>query len=195
MSPATTAQEKIRIDSDHRYFMGSITVPGFTEICKDLGIIKENRFYTDEGRDVGTKVHEWCLFLAQGNESETGPDSRIKGRVNGFRKFLNESLFSFSFGEIPQNCGTSFACTPDLVGHIGVFSVVIDIKAGAPQKWHRLQLAAQKIALADGGFKAQKAYSLYLRDDSYRLIEHETKEDEYRWKAFVAAYHAKKRYA
>lgn len=190
-----TMTQEIKLDSDHRYFVGDKRVPGFTEICKSLGVIKDNNFYTDEGRDEGNALHQWMLFLAQGQEPEAEPDPRIAGRVQGFRKFLADTGFQFKGGETPLYDPVSrFACTPDVWGGIYPHTYVIDVKRGAKLPWHVLQTAAQKLALGAYGFRAQKRASLYLKDGDYRLVQHEDEDDLKRWQALVTAYHAKSFY-
>lgn len=182
----------IKLDSQHRYFAGEDRIPGFTEICKSLGVIEDNNFYTAAGREEGSALSEWALFLAQGMTPSEAPDPRIAGRVAGIVKFMSESGFKFSGGELPLfDPDARFAATPDIWGHIGGVSWVIDVKRGTKQKWHPLQTAAQAIALRANGFKVQKRGNLYLKDGGYRLDEHTDPSDESRWKILVQAYHAK----
>ena len=187
--------EKIRLDESHIYWLGQERIPGYSEIMKSAGI-GINPFWTDSGRDLGTALHQWVLFLAQGQEPEDAPDERIAGRVAAFRRFIEESGFKFAGGEEPQyEPNLRYACTPDLWGHIGSFSCVIDVKSGAKELSHSAQTAAQKLALAANGFRAQKRYALYLKDDkTYRLCEHMDSVDESRWRAIVTAHHAKQWY-
>lgn len=191
----------IRLDEkDHSYWAGDplgkyIRVPGYSEIVKDLGIVRDNPHWTEQGREMGTALHLYLLFLAQGKKLSTEPDPRIAGKVKGIQKFLENSGFKLAFGEVPQYDPTlRFACTPDLVGHLGSFSVNIDCKAGASQKSHVLQLAAQNIALAAGGFRVQKSFVLYLKDDDFRLVEQDTRIHEPRWRSIVQTYHIKQEY-
>jgi len=185
----------LTLDADHRYWWDKQSVPGFSEICKDLGGTKDNPFYTDEGRDEGMALHKWLIFLASGQEAKDEPDERIAGRVAGIRKFLGESAFRFEGGETPLYCKPlNFACTPDIWGHLGSRAAVVEAKRGKKLKYHCLQTAAQKIALASNGFIALDRYSLHLRDGDYRLEQHTDKADEDRWKILVMAYHAKTHY-
>lgn len=185
----------LRLDSEHRYWLGPQQVHGFTEIARAMGIIAENPFYTAEGRDQGTAIHQWLLFLAQGQEPECPPDERILGRVEAIKKFLYETGFKFVGGEKPvYETISRYACTPDLWGHIGQYSAVIDAKRGGKLGWHPLQTAAQRMALACEGFAAQRRFTLYLSDGSYKLEEHKNNRDFDAWKAVVAAFHTREAY-
>lgn len=186
----------IRRDEEHRYWIpagtGEKRVAGFTEICVDLGVIKTNPFHTEAGRQEGVALHQWNLFLAQGQEPASPPDDRIAGRVLGFRKFLADTGFKFFGGEQPvYDRINQVACTPDLWGGIGNWLWVIDNKRGGKEKTHKLQTACQKLALTANGVKIEKRGSLYLKDGDYRLIEHDDFADEVRWKAIAGGYHAK----
>lgn len=183
-------------EKTHRYAEDGRHVPGFTEVCQDLGIIKPNPFYTPDGREEGNALHSWLLFLAQGQEPSEPPDERIAGRVEGIRKFLKESAFQFVGGETIQHCaGLGYCCRPDLWGIIDKRTCIVEAKRGAKMKYHALQTAAQRLALAVNGFSARQRFGLYLRDGDYRLIEHTDPQDERRWVAICSAYHAKKCYS
>ena len=196
--PMGATVPKVWRSPDHEYFLEperKIKIPGFSEIVRDLGIVKDNPYWTDAGREEGTILHAWLLFLAQGKEPSIPPNPRIAGRVQGIRKFLEESKFKLSFGEEPQYDPVScFACTPDLIGYIGALQVNIDAKRGDPQKWHVLQLTAQKIALASGMVHIEKSFGLYLRDGDYRLVEQDTRKHETKCRAIVSGFYAKKEY-
>lgn len=187
---------KVELDEKtHLYTYEGRPVPGFSEICKALGIIKPNPFYTADGRAEGNAIHQWLLFLAKGYESNEAPDPRIAGRVEGIRKFLRESAFRFVGGEEPQYCADLGYCgSPDLWGIIDSRTCVLDCKRGAKMKHHALQTAAYRLLLSDNRFNARQRFCLYLRDGDYRLIEHTDDQDEKRWRAIVSAYNASQFY-
>lgn len=186
----------VKLDDKHVYTVDGRRVPGFTEICTALGIIQPNTFWTPEGRAEGAAIHEWLLFLAQGQESDSLPDERIAGRVEGIRKFLGESKFKFVGGETRLHCaGLGYCGTPDLWGTINGRTCVIDAKRGAKSKIHALQTAAYRLLLAVNGVSARDRFALYLKDGDYRLVEHADTQDEKRWVSIVSAYHAKKFYS
>lgn len=204
------AKEILTIDTEHRYWLGTVRKYGFSEICSSLRVGEEecegcrrheshshsSSFWTEDGREQGKALHKWILFLASGRETDQVPEPELKGRIAAIRKFLTDTKFKFAGGETPlYDPMTDTACTPDIWGHIGSWSWVIDGKRGAYRKVHQLQTACQKSALRSVGFNAQKRGSLYLYDSGdYCLIQHEDRADENNWKAIAAAFHAKKKY-
>ena len=183
----------IRLDREsHRYYLDNgEEVPGYSQICRDLGIVKDNTFYTEQGREEGNALHLWLGFLARGKTPAGPPDPRIAGRVEGIGKFLWQTGFQIAGGEVPlYDPINRYACTPDLYGHIFGISWVLDMKRGAKLPSHRLQTAAQDTALRANGFRAQKRGALYLKDGDYRLDEHTDKSDRANWAAIVEGYHA-----
>lgn len=186
---------KTTLSESHEYKVDGVAKPGFTHIAKSMGVIKENPFYTEEGREQGIALSKWSLFLAKKQEPESEPDLRIAGRVAGFRKFMAESNFEFVGGEQPlYHPQLNFCGMPDLYGNLRGFSSVIDVKRGAKLKWHRLQLACYKMLLEENGFWPTKRYGLYLRDEGYSLVEYSDEEDEELWLAIVAGYYAVEAY-
>ena len=184
----------VRLDGNHKYWTprrdGELQVPGYSEICAALGVTKPNPFYTHEGREKGIAIHAWGSFHAQGKTATAEPDERIRERVEQVKRFLSETKFVLAGTERsmydPVN---GFACTPDLYGSIGLWQWVIDLKSGGKVKSHPLQTAAQAIALKANGFRPQKRGAAYLKDGTYRLVEHSDIMDEVHWKAIVAGYH------
>ena len=189
----------VRIDADHRYWIpgprGEERRPGYSELVKDLGIVKDNPYYTEDGRAEGVALHLWLGHLARGLAFKSEPDPRIAGRVEGIKKFLADTKFKIMGGEVPMYDPINrFACTPDLHGMMGKFLWVIDAKRGAKLPNHKLQTAAQFIALRSNGIRVQKRASLYLREGDYRLEEHTDSMDMARFGIFVSAWHLRKEY-
>jgi CRISPR/Cas system-associated exonuclease Cas4 (RecB family) len=178
-----TATRAVRLDEDHRYWVGSLNVPGYSEILDSMGFPK-NPFWTEAGRAEGEALHQWLLFLAQGNEPASEPDARIAGRVAGIQKFFAEHAFEFVGGESPLYSPVGYCCTPDLWGRLEGAPVVIEAKRGSKMKRHALQTAAQARALEDSGFTVrlplrplpQRRRTTTLRrstddmDDDFRLL-------------------------
>ena len=185
----------IRIDKAHRYWIPGATkelqVPGYSELSNSMGVTKPNPFYTSDGRDRGISVHKWFHFLAYGKVPEALPDERIRGKVEGIKKFLMDTRFILNGAEEPHYDPVNrTACTPDAWGHIGVWPWVLDVKNGGKIKTHALQTACQTLALRANGFQPQKRGALYLKNGGYKLIDHTDRLDLDRWKDIAKGYHA-----
>lgn len=183
---------KLEFDSDkHRYTVNGEVMPFYSGIMASLGFAP-NPFWTDSGRAEGSAISLWVNFLGQGKEPATSPDERIAGRVDGYRKFLSDTQFKWEGGELPLFEPVSrFCCMPDFWGYLGNFAAVVEVKRGAKLPTHKLQTAAQSLALKANGFQVQRRYCLYLKDGGYRLEEHQDPQDENRWRVLCSAYYAK----
>lgn len=186
----TTTEQKIILDEQHRYWRGSIQVPGFSEILEAMGWPK-NPYWTPEGREEGRAIHEWLLFLSQGKDTDSPPDPRIAGRVEGIRKFLSVHRFELAGGETPQYSPLGYCCTPDLWGNLDGLPTIIEAKRGAAMGRHKLQTAAQFMALDASGFTAVRRLGLYLKDGDFALEEHDDEQDFDAWRSIVSAYNAR----
>ena len=185
----------VTCDENHIYRVDGIVKPGFSEIKESYGI-GANAFYTEAGREEGTALHKWLLFLAQGKDPASDPDYRIAGRVAAIRKFLKETGFKIHGGEVPfHSTRGDFCCTPDLWGMFQGQAAIFEAKRGAKESWHVLQTAAQKIALQANGVFIRERYNLYLKNDgTYRLDPHKDQSNEYDWLALAAAWHIKRKF-
>lgn len=192
-----TTLSGIRLDAEHRYYLADgRRVPGFSEILRDLGVTEENKFHTEFGRERGSAIHQWVRFLAEGGVPDSVPDERIADYIAQFQKFIEESRFRFKGGEEPvYHPSLGYATTPDLYGDLNGILSVIDVKGGAKELWHSLQTQAQKSALCANLIPIINRYSLYLKPDAYRLVQHTDAGDDGRWRSIVAAYQAKSFYS
>ncbi len=182
-------------DKDHIYTVEAQVKPGFSEILEKSGFPK-NKFWTEEGRAEGAALHKWLLFLAQGNVPNAEPDPRIAGRVRGIQKFFAENEFLFVGGEVPLYCPSLGYCvTPDLFGYLNGTPTVIEAKRGAAMARHKLQTAAQFIALTENGFPVENRLGLNLKNEGYTPDPHDDDEDFEAWRGIVAGHFAKERYS
>ena len=186
----------IQLDAaTHTYTVDNQRIPSFSEIAASY--FPANEFWTERGRDEGTHIHSACALLLENDLDWASVEPSVIPRVRGFEKFLKESAFKpeLALCEKPAYQPVlRFCCMPDFVGYLGNFSAIIEAKRGAKHPAHRLQTAAQLLALKAGGFKAQKRYALYLKDNDYRLEEHADPGDMPRWAAMVSGFHAARCY-
>lgn len=100
----------------HAYTYKGVLLESVTQILKSEGFI-DTTFYTEEGRDRGTRVHEATYHDDMNITNETEPE--IMPYLLAWRKFKKDTGF------IPQICETPMMCkaylyagTPDVVGEL-----------------------------------------------------------------------------
>jgi hypothetical protein len=151
----------------HRYSNG---LPSVTQILQGANIINPE-IYTQESKDRGTAVHAACEYWDKGDLDESELDSRIVPYLDAYKLFRMETRISYEWIEAPMDDAAHlYAGMPDRV-IISRPAMLIDIKSGAPERWHHLQTAAYVNMFADP-FSFQR-FSLYLNaGGKYRLVEH-----------------------
>lgn len=174
----------------HAYYLNGRRIPGVTDILKDVGFI-DTTYYTEDGRQHGTDVHEACEAVDRGDAPLEDVPADIFYEVRSWVRFRDEHGFEADAIEEPRASAVyGYAGTPDRVGTFarGPWQgrrFVIDFKTGAPEKWWRYQLAAYR-----GTFDAQEATTLGRM--SLRLDPAGAKPEPYAnhlgdWRVFAAA--------
>lgn len=122
----------------HIYRMKGRVIPGVTDpMANVLGI---NPYWTDAGRDFGTKMHLAIALCAQKDLDYATLDERLKPRVDAYEKFCLDFQFvpdvieQMFYSVSPEFCGT-----PD---QAKIGQLVVDFKKGKHLPEHALQLAA-----------------------------------------------------
>jgi RecB family exonuclease len=180
-------------------------IPSVTQILKAAGII-DDRFYTEEARDRGSAVHTLCERYAKGERTDA------KGRplasleyVNAFVKWMDEAdddgtelSYMKTEGIIEHELfGIRYCGKYDIFCEQNGTSLLVDIKTGAPAKWHLLQLAAYALAInptyimdlylsADGTY-SERVLSpralLYATDEwKAALVAAKQKQEAWEWR-------------
>jgi len=133
-----------RFDStDHSYWIGERQLPSVTTILEDLGIIG-NAYYTQESAERGRLLHE---YLADEDRSDTDPIRHGPGETIAWSKAAREDHHWACLEiETPRYHPLgSYAGTPDRVmrdlDEPRFKPFVVEIKTGAPCRWHQLQAA------------------------------------------------------
>lgn len=102
-------------------------------------------YFTDESRDRGTAVHEWCAAYGMGNYA-VPLRKEWRGYCDSFKRWSDKYLVEIlrceerlvsSIGYCGQ---LDLAC--EIEGQTGVG--VVDIKTGAHAIWHKIQVAAYR---------------------------------------------------
>jgi len=141
--------------------------PSVTGVIKSSGIIHlADDFYLTRG----SNVHDLIMFYDQ-NDYDPLETQRfgLDGYVDGWAAFLRDAGSSLIFDEIevPKYSKTyHFRGTPDRAGEYLGRSSIFDVKTGAEQKWHPIQLGGYEILLD----KPCEKYDIYLPGNGkYRI--------------------------
>lgn len=146
-------------------------IPSVTQVLKAAGVI-DDRWYTAEARDKGSAVHKLCERYAQGERQDKhGRALADLPYVNAFARWVAD----YCVWAIATECrvyhkvnGKPYAGTFDLLAEIGRRGVLVDIKTGAPAKWHAVQLAAY--AMARPADKAGKVKDRFINPDRIAVL-------------------------
>lgn len=182
----------LRRDKKHVYWLGKSRKPGFTEIATAMGVIRSNPFYTEQGREEGTRLSEWLKFLCEGRTPTEPPHSSIAVRVEAIKKFIRDTGFTIIEAEVPHyDSVVDACCTPDIVGYVREAVHLYDAKRGSKMNWHPLQTAAQAGALSWKGVIVERRSCLYLKKNGKydTSDEHKNPFDYENWKRICRAFH------
>ena len=144
-------------------------VPRVTEILKGAGLV-DATWFNPEATARGTMVHLACRLWDEGDLDLTTVPGVIATYLSAYMAWEAESPQSFVWIE-NQIIGPAYRGTPDRVG----LAAVWDIKTGAPQPWHALQLAAY-VSLLPDPYKYSR-FGIYLRDSGGYGIKEYPKAD------------------
>jgi len=170
----------ITLTEDHRYVneVGR-EYPGVTSVIRTAGLMgwmPDDDWYLDRGH----AVHSACELWDKGTLDEDALDPQIRPYLDAWRAYRRDTGYhAENVEEIEQ-----LVCNP-VVGYCGkIDRPGLDIKTGAPTKWHILQAAAYWHALKTRG----EWHSVYLRDDgTYKLVIYRASELQAAFKVFCAA--------
>jgi hypothetical protein len=187
----------ITLDESHVYRVDGIIKPGVTSILDYNGLISE--FCKQEfAAQKGSAIHVAAKLLFQDELDWDSIDKRIFPYVHSLALFVKHTGFKATSTETSgyyehlDYCGTWDVTGMFPAGsHDGDFAMrakgynmlddwVIDLKSGAPAKWHKLQSAAY-LPLSLAGNRG----ALYLQADGTmaKFVEHKDPGD---WSAFYS---------
>lgn len=169
-------------DNKHEYRFNDVLVPSVTQALVESGIVDVS-WFTEEGRLRGNDVHLAANLYDNGDLDESTVRDEIKGYLDAYKRFLEESGFVFIESErIVWNPTYRYAGRFDRIGSLNRRPTIIDIKTGAVEAWAGLQLAAYAACFNGREFDR---YALQLKSDgTYRLHQFKDRNDI---KTFIAA--------
>ncbi len=124
-------------------------IPSVTQVLKAAGVI-DDQWYTAEARDKGSAVHKLCERYANGDRfDKRGRELASLEYVNAYAAWQRDTLAY----ALATECrvyhrinGGAYAGTFDILAQILSRRALVDLKTGAPAKWHAVQLAAYAMA-------------------------------------------------
>ena len=177
--------------ASHTYTLEGRQLPSVTTILQAEGFI-DATWFTEYGRDRGTKVHQAVEFYDAGDLDEDSLDPVLKPYLAAWKRFKEEAHVTIEASEVRLASEVyGFAGTIDKVAAIGNVKAILDIKSGQVQPWTGLQLAAYHILLNE---PARKRYAVQLNNDgSYRLHEFKDRSDRAVFLAALTVHQWKRR--
>lgn len=192
-------------EDGHLYRLDGVVIPSNTQILKSEGLC-DDQFYTDEGRERGTRVHNACWYLDEGDLIWDSVAAEERGYVRAYEKFKRESGCTVELIETMLWSRSMFATRIDRGVVLNGRRTLIDLKTGAIQPWIEAQLGGQQIAINEriqaGDIKLEPInghpyyedrLSLHLhKDGGYRLIPWRSPDATDIFLAALRLYHWKK---
>lgn len=165
----------------HEYFdEAGAWVPGVTEILRKVGVlvpppVRGMDYYFERGR----KGHLALELFDLDNLDELTLDDQLKGYVNAWRKFKEETGFVVeNIERIVFNKRLRYAGTLDRIGVLNGRRTVLDIKTGAVQKGVALQVEGYREALNVEDWYRYDRHGIHVRQDgTYRLTKFDDPSD------------------
>lgn len=182
--------DELHLDhATHTYTVGDTVYPGVTDILKAAGLI-DGEWFTEESRERGELVHIATALYDQSRLKLAQVPDEIRGYVEGWIKFRNESVCQIV--EIETHlCSTvlGFAGTRDRLIKMHGISGILDIKTGTKVFWHAIQT---------GGYKAldhaARRFCIYLKSNgTYKIDPHNDDIDVHNFHTCLSMYKIKKR--
>lgn len=179
--------------ASHTYTLDGKELPGVTQVLSAEGFI-DQAWFTEYGRDRGTKVHQTIEFYDADELDEDSLDAVLRPYLEAWRRFRAEAHVAVEASEVRLASEVyGFAGTIDKLATIGIVPAILDIKTGQVQPWAAIQLAAYHILLNQ---TARKRYAVQLNNDgSYRLQEFKDRNDRAVFLAALAVNKWKRRQA
>lgn len=165
-------------------------VPSVTQILKELGII-DGRWYTEESRERGEKVHRITALHDAGKLDPKSVDPALTGYYQGYLKFLDEKKpLVFGVELIVSDEIGCYAGITDRLMYIDEIDYAVDIKTGSFETWHRLQVHAYARCMGTtrGAILSLKSNGTY----KFQRVQIHNVELTKDWNALLRVYHMRR---
>lgn len=188
----------LNLDAQHAYWRGGVQKPSVTRVLAAQGFI-DTTFLTETSGDRGTFVHEATIYIDRDTLDLNSVPAAWIGYLDSYRLWCERCRPQALLREarlhhpILDYCGTV-----DFFGWLegDVWPWTIDLKSGAPEKWHKVQTAAYEEAIfaaSDARTLLRRRGALYLHEDGREatLVQHKSTRDFGFFQAALACYRFK----
>ena len=157
-----------RFDADtHTYWVDGASVDFPTRLMQEAGLVGSASFFTAAARDRGTRVHAATEAADRGDPDGVGLPAAERGYLESYLVWKTMVQPVWDLIETPRySAEYRLAGTADRIGRLGGSTgrqVIVDLKTGAPQKFHGLQLAFYDLVYPPP--MTRDRVCLYLRRD------------------------------
>lgn len=172
---------------DHGDILKSVT----TILKDELGLYQWKGTMTKATR--GTNIHLACQFYDEKDLKEDSLTEDIKENLDQYKKALAENNIVVEANELPRyHPELGYAGTIDKIAKVDGKRAIIDIKTGKEEHWHCWQTAAY-LGMIKKEIGDLARYCLYLTNNSYRLVAHQSDMDWAEWTILLAAHNIRAR--
>jgi hypothetical protein len=164
----------LRIDENHRYWLGEKNIPGVSEIINSVFPFTGSGLAVERASNFGSAVHKAIELDIKGVLDWSTVDDAIKPYLEQFWKFRTENNI------LRTQCQTETILSSKKYGFAGTIDIiekdVIDIKSGQKSPRHRIQIAAYRHLVnsnAPAKYKRQRGLLVYLngKDEIPEVVE------------------------
>jgi len=172
----------LTLTDEHIYLLDDKPLDGVTSVIREAGLMpsykpKDLEWYLAKG----TAIHKATELFDKGTLDESTVDPRIIGYLESWQK-LSAREFT----------GIEVQLADAIYGYAGTIDrlPLLDIKSGAPEKWHKIQLGAYYgLCKANDMIFRPSAMAVYLQEDGAfpKVITYTIKEIQDALKIFLSA--------
>ncbi|MDB4311913.1 hypothetical protein N9937_00645 [bacterium] len=175
-------------EASHTYRLDGKAIGSVTEIIKEAGFNPNTAHYSKRSAHKGQMIHLVTEMYDRDELDESSIDDETTPFLDAYKLFVSETEFiPFKIehrGYCPVN---RFGYTLDRTGICNreTRPILLDIKSGVAEPWHRIQTAAYDSVQAVPHVR----YALYLQGNGkYKFIKHDKRVDFERWKAALTMF-------
>ncbi len=155
-------QPKIELDENHRYTVDGKPMDGLTSTIAEAGLIRNggDPWYLKKGSFIHKATELWDLGIL---EETTVDPVEVAGPLESWKRFRKDQNYTPT--QIEWMTYHPFLMVATTVDRLPL----LDIKSGAPEAWHILQIGFQAACLRERGMSisdfAGKPMDVYLDPD------------------------------